>query len=39
MKEQTTTIQMPPRNEASSFSNMRGAHIGLRVEDYPGTVK
>jgi catechol 2,3-dioxygenase-like lactoylglutathione lyase family enzyme len=39
MKEQITTIQLPSRNEASVFSNMRGAHVALRAADYAGIVK
>ena len=39
MKEQITNIQLPSRNEASVFSNMRGAHVGLRAKDYNTIVK
>lgn len=39
MKEQITTIKLPSRNEASIFSNMRGAHVGLRAADYNTIVK
>jgi catechol 2,3-dioxygenase-like lactoylglutathione lyase family enzyme len=39
MKEHITTIQLPSRNEASVFSNMRGAHIALRAANYEGIVK
>jgi catechol 2,3-dioxygenase-like lactoylglutathione lyase family enzyme len=39
MKEHITTIQLPSRNEASVFSNMRGAHVALRAADYAGIVR
>jgi catechol 2,3-dioxygenase-like lactoylglutathione lyase family enzyme len=39
MKEQITTIQLPARSNSSVFSDMRGAHIALRVKDYAGIMK
>lgn len=39
MKEQIATIQLPSKNEASVFSNMRGAHVALRAADYNAIVK
>lgn len=34
-----TTITIPPRNTASSFRNMTGAHVALRVPDFEARKK
>jgi catechol 2,3-dioxygenase-like lactoylglutathione lyase family enzyme len=34
MKTENTTIQLPAKNGNSPFSNMRGAHVAVRVPNY-----
>jgi len=39
MKKEQTTIQLPVKNTNSPFSNMRGAHVAVRVPDYEASKK
>ena len=36
---ENVTIQIPPKNTNSVFSNIRGAHVALRVPDYEASKK
>lgn len=39
MEIQNVTIQLPARNTQSPFSQMRGAHVAVRVPDYEASKK